>query len=50
MAVILFVLSHSLLHANEGVDRISDKHDDGLQSDLWILLKCFRSGVTAGSP
>ena len=23
---------------------------DGLQSDGWILLKCFRSRVMAGSP
>ena len=26
------------------------KRVDGLQSDGWILLKCFRSRVTAGSP
>ena len=26
------------------------KHVDGLQSDGWILLKCFRSRVMAGSP
>ena len=26
------------------------KHVDGLQSDSWILLKCFRSRVMAGSP
>ena len=25
------------------------KHVDGLQSDGWILLKCFRSRVMAGS-
>ena len=24
------------------------KHVDGLQSDSWILLKCFRSRVMAG--
>ena len=36
MAVILFVLSHSLLHANEAAaaDRISDKHDDGSAGGL----------------
>ena len=26
------------------------KRVDGLQSDGWILLKCFRSRVMAGSP
>ena len=26
------------------------KHVDGLQSDGWILLKCFHSRVMAGSP
>ena len=26
------------------------KHVDGLQSDGWILLKCFRSRVMADSP
>ena len=26
------------------------KHVDGLQCDSWILLKCFRSRVMAGSP
>ena len=26
------------------------KHVDGLQSGSWILLKCFRSRVMAGSP
>ena len=26
------------------------KHVDGLQSNGWILLKCFRSRVMAGSP
>ena len=26
------------------------KHVDGLQSDGWILLKCFRSRVMGGSP
>ena len=26
------------------------KHLDGSQSDSWILLKCFRSRVMAGSP
>ena len=26
------------------------KHVDGLQSDGWIFLKCFRSRVMAGSP
>ena len=26
------------------------KHVDGLQSDGWILLKCFRSRFMAGSP
>ena len=26
------------------------KHVDGLQSDGWILLKCFRFQVMAGSP
>ena len=26
------------------------KHDHGLQCDSWILLKCLRSRVMAGSP
>ena len=26
------------------------KHDHGLQCDSWIMLKCFRSRVMAGSP
>ena len=26
------------------------KHVDGSQCDSWILLKCFRSRVMAGSP
>ena len=33
-----------------GRERGRAKHVDGLQCDSWILLKCFRSRVMAGSP
>ena len=38
-------LTSSLQLRYEQVKRV-----DGLQSDGWILLKCFRSPVMAGSP
>ena len=50
----LFVLSTALqkavLTSSLQLRYEQAKRVDGLQSDGWILLKCFRSRVMAGSP
>ena len=50
-----FCLVHSFkdeeaLTASRQLTYEQAKHVDGFQSDSWILLKCFRSRVMAGSP
>ena len=49
--VILFTaLQRTALTSSHQLRYEQAKHADGLQSDEWILLKCFRSRVMAGSP
>ena len=48
--VLFTALQRAALTSSRQLRYEQAKHVDGLQSDSWILLKCFRSRVMAGSP
>ena len=48
--VLSTVLQRAALTSSLQIRYEQAKCVDGLQSDRWILLKCFRSRVMAGSP
>ena len=48
--ILFTALQRAALTSSRQVRYEQAKHVDGLQSDSWILLKCFLSRVMAGSP
>ena len=48
--VLFTALQRAALTSSRQLRYEQAKHVDGLQSDSWILLKCFHSRVMAGSP
>ena len=44
------VLQRSAITSTRRLRYEQAKHDNGLQCDAWILLKCFRSRDMTGSP
>ena len=51
LSFVLFIaLQRAALTSSRQLRYEQAKHVDGLQCDSWILLKCFRSRVMAGSP
>ena len=48
--VLFTALQRAALTSSRQLRYEQAKHVDGLKSDSWILLKCFRSRVMAGSP
>ena len=48
--VLFTALQRAALTSSRQLRYEQAKHVDGLQFDSWILLKCFRSRVMAGSP